>query len=212
MHPRTRKSSGKRPEAAFELNSRLPDRQGHAFKSFLPGIFFCSSNFLTLQLAAATAKHKLAGAHLCSAGPRRLTGAGTRTRSTDTAHANVDCQHTSTVRLSSRPQHARGNTPRDNRQPNRWAPTSAGMGALVGRDFLHTHRENSKKSPLRGAPFPAHPRGFGGQGAKKTLHISSTFWSRCAAHGRVQMRCDVHPLTKPARRLYVHAGSPWPPH
>ena len=134
---------------------------------------------------------------MCSAGPRRLTGAGTRTRSTDTAHANVDCQHTSTVRLSSRPQHARGNTPRDNRQPNRWAPTSAGMGALVGRDFLHTHRENSKKSPLRGAPFPAHPRGFGGQGAKKTLHISSTFWSRCAAHGRFQMRCNVHPLTEP---------------
>ena len=93
--------------------------------------------------------------------------------------------------------HQDGNTPRDNRQPNRWAPMSAGLGALVGRDFLHTHRKNSKKSPLRGALFPAHPRGLGGQGAKKTLHISSTFWSRCAAHGRFQMRCDVHPLTEP---------------
>ena len=42
MHPRTRKSSGKRSEAASELNSRLPDRKTRAFRSFLPAIFFCS--------------------------------------------------------------------------------------------------------------------------------------------------------------------------
>jgi len=55
---------------------------------------------------------------------------------------------------------------------------------LLAEIFAHApFKQGEKKTPLRGAPFSAHPRGSGGQGAENPLHIFSTFWSRCASHG-----------------------------
>ena len=142
---------------------------------------------MQLAAATATAKHKLAGAHLHSAGPCRVTGAGTRTRSTDAAHANVDCQHTSTMRLSPRRQHA-------TRQPpaQQMGSHVSWVGGPCWPSVFCTRAVETVKSLHCAAPLspPTHVDWV--QGAKTTLHVFSTLWCPAARRSGLSPGFQTH--------------------